>query len=256
MLLVGVLGPQGVLPVVISSTIASYVLGNITYFWFRSSAKSLTDASTKSGYFTLMQPCSVAFINYWKAASYTAAVLSAVVVAIAHELDSEEFPISLLTYVLLGTWAFIIVAFSSAYFFFRKETSSRSKLLDDLISYPFFWRDLKEEMAVQVGRSQLGKPLEGGGGSLAVLEDEAPNGTSECLWFLHPTIAADKRSIPGYRVSPWHDSLDTLSTGGYSPRNPMSAPPAQPVSVETYKYADCKSSFSSVLMRRKMVNCE
>ena len=231
MLLVGVLGPQGVFPVVISSTIASYVLGNITYFWFRSSVKSLKDPNSKVNYFTTMQPCNVAFINYWKAASYTAAVMSAVVVAVAHELDSEEFPMSMLTTVLLATWGGIILCFATAYYLFHRETSSRSHLLDELINYPFFWRDLKEEVNGTV--------------------DEKPD--SECLWLMTPQVGHDQRSIPGFDVSPWHDSLAKKASlnseieSSASPLNPMTGTLSN-ASVVTYD--GDRSSFSWKVMHR------
>lgn len=291
MLLVGVLGPQGVLPVVIASTIASYVLGNLTYFWFRSSAKSLqdtnskklhvtgsgtgsttvTDTTTGPNYFSTMQPCNVAFINYWKAASYTAAVVTAIVVAVAHELDSDVFPLSMLTPVLAATWGIIIVSYATAYFLYSRQTSERARLLDDLISYPFYWRDLKEKMC------ESGEALCAGAGATAgadkdaskqlsvVVKNESPSGTSECLWIVHPGAGKGKRNIPGFKVSPWHDSLRATTSYGASMNQSSSRSQLNPVlvsdlttgeqpdSLTVVTYDADKTSFSAKLIQRNLL---
>ena len=83
MLLVAIMGPEGVATAVISSMIASFLLGTLTFTWFQS------QSLLSSHYYTVLHPCNIAFINFWKAASYMAAIASAVIMVIAHAFQES-----------------------------------------------------------------------------------------------------------------------------------------------------------------------
>jgi hypothetical protein len=216
MLLVGVLGPQIVVTVVISSTIASFVLGGVTYLWFQwnnqrhdgfkikpppTSLSHLSSTSSKSLYAAEIHPCNIAFINYWKAASYTAAVTSSVIVLIASRLDQDRFPLSTLTYTLIITWAVVILVFSAMYYRFYRSTSDRRKLLQELIHYPFYFRSVRERL-ISLGRIKEDTDSPTLPHSLST-ETKTGNLTS---WLIsNEEVDKDMKHIPGFVQSPWFD---------------------------------------------------
>jgi hypothetical protein len=229
MLLVGVLGPQIVVTAVISSTIASFVLGGVTYLWFQwnnqqhdgfkikppptSVSSSSTSSPSKSLYAAEIHPCNIAFINYWKAASYTAAVTSSIIVLIASRLDQDRFPLSTLTYTLIATWAVVVLVFSTMYYRFHRCTSDRKRLLQELINYPFYFRSVRERL-VSLGRikednnsdmphstsSSLRPPPPP---SETETEAEPGNLSSWLIW--NEEVDKDMKHIPGFHRSPWFD---------------------------------------------------
>jgi hypothetical protein len=198
MLLVGVLGPQLVLTAVVSSTIASFVLGGVTFLWFQrhnnlnntSTPPSASFSTSISWYSASIHPCNIAFINYWKAASYTAAVASSIIVLVAHRLDKNQFPLSALTYTLVSTWLLIVLVFSLLCYRFYHVTKERQQLLEDLINYPFYFRSLRESLTL----------LDEG----ADTDSAAPPPTP--LLISHPRVEESKKHIPGFVHSPWLDS--------------------------------------------------
>jgi hypothetical protein len=198
MLLVGVLGPQVVVTAVVSSTIASFVLGGVTYLWFqrnnnqqnhfREPDRRTSNASPPmvSLYSASIHPCNIAFINYWKAASYTAAVASSIIVLIAYRLDKDRFPLSALTYSLILTWVLVALVFSVLCYRFYRATDERRHLLAELINYPFYFRSLRE----------------------GLLQKEVDKEAAAAITPLisHPTVDVSMKHIPGFVQSPWLDS--------------------------------------------------
>jgi hypothetical protein len=198
MLLVGVLGPQVVVTAVVSSTIASFVLGGVTYLWFqrnnnqqnhfrmgRGSDFGLGTASPPmvSLYSASIHPCNIAFINYWKAGSYTAAVASSIIVLIAYRLDKDQFPLSTLTSSLILTWVLVALIFSVLCYRFYRATDKRRRLLEELINYPFYFRSLREGLTKEAGKEAATiTPL-----------------------ISHPTVDESMKRIPGFVQSPWLD---------------------------------------------------
>ena len=173
MLLVTVLGPQTIVTTVLSSTVSSVVLGAMTLTWF------YMNKLESKPYSAELHPCNIAFINYWKAASYTASVVSAIIISIAYNSSQSAFPINSLTGVLVASWVLIIVVFSALCYIYYSNTKDRSKLVDELIQYPFYWRDLKDTLHIS--------SLEG-----------------RVVWFDQPELES-KLQIPGYKQSPWLD---------------------------------------------------
>ena len=184
MLLIAVLGPQSVTTTVVSSVASSVVLGTVTMMWFH------YQKIEEKPYSAEIHPCNIAFINYWKAASYTASVASAVIVVIAYNLQDSVFPTSLLTIVLIASWCFIIIVFSVAYYQFRLKTSERGTLVTALIEYPYIWRNRKESYEVS-----------------------ETNG--EVAWVLVSPHIPSGGSIPGFEESPWHDELSESLSSKY-----------------------------------------
>jgi hypothetical protein len=174
MLVVGVLGPETVTTVVISSTASSCVLGIMTILWYQSYVP------TSTHYSSTPEPCNIAFINYWKAASYVAAVSSALIVIAAYELTADVFPANGLTTALIVSWIVIIVVFAVMYYRYHSKYDQRMDLVRDLITYPFNIRDYKEQA---VKYQHEGSPMW--------------RGIKE-----FPTRLAH---IPGFMVSPWAD---------------------------------------------------
>jgi hypothetical protein len=200
MLLVGVLGPQLVVTAVVSSTIASFVLGGVTYLWFQRNnqhndfemkpVSGLTSRSTIASitsYSASIHPCNIAFINYWKAASYTAAVASSIIVLVAYRLDESQFPLSTLTYTLVATWILIALIFSVLCYRFYHATDARRQLLNELINYPFYFRSLREDLIL-----------------LGEVTQDANKSTAAPL-ISHPKIDESMKHIPGFVQSPWLD---------------------------------------------------
>jgi hypothetical protein len=182
MLLVTVMGPQVVSTSVISSTVASLFLGSLTVLWFQS--HKIEDKH----YSAELHPCNISFINYWKAASYTAAVVTAIVVIFAHEISS--FTPSTLSYVLFICWITIIFSFTYASYSFSKRNKQRNNVICDLIVYPFYWRDTKE------------LTLGSGNGDVST--------NKSCVWLFSGKKAdSAKLHIPGCTVSPWYDYIKT-----------------------------------------------
>ena len=196
MLLVGVLGPESISTAVLSSCVASFVLGSITLLWFGQ------HDVTSSHYSADIHPCNIAFINYWKAASYTSAVASAVIILVAYYMqDTEHFPISVLTPVLIITWIIIIIVFVAAYRRFHHSVSSRRHIIEALIAYPFYFRDLREDIGGSI--YMPGDSPAGSNGSFAQ--------EGKCWLYGSPYVARNKQHIPGFVSSPWADSRDLES---------------------------------------------
>lgn len=178
MLLVTVMGPQVVSTSVISTTVASLTLGSLTLVWFQSHEVEGKHYSVE------LQPCNISFINYWKAASYTAAVTSAIVVVIAHNMV-DSFSSSSLTYALCICWIVIIASFSYASYQYEDKAKSRRTMIKELIEYPFYWRDRKESLF--------------GEGNGEIINRES------CALFSKERTDTDKLHVPGSLVSPWYD---------------------------------------------------
>jgi len=190
MLVVAVLGPQSVSALVIATILSSLLLGCITVAWY-----SRQDISSLP-YFSAVHPCNMAFINYWKAASYTTSVVSAVIVVIFHSLEnsSSEFVSQRsLTDTLITSWVCIIIIYLVMYRQHYNNVKPRRQLVADLISYPFQWRDLRE----------------------------TTEESNELLWWNDGENTERLRRIPGFFVSPWQDyCLGNLSPTGASPVAP------------------------------------
>jgi hypothetical protein len=88
-----------------------------------------------------LEPCNIAFINLAKAASYTAAVASALVVVIAHSAGESNFNSVTLTGVLFGCWGLIILTYCSLLYRHNKVYREREEKITALIEYPFKIRD-------------------------------------------------------------------------------------------------------------------
>ena len=173
MLVVAVLGPQTISALVMTTTVSSFLLGGITISWF-----SKQDISSLP-YFAAIHPCNMAFINYWKAASYTTSVVSALVVVSFHVLeDSTDFVSQRsLTDTLLTSWICIVVVYLILYRQYHKSATPRRELVSNLIGYPFMWRDMLET-----------------------------KGQTEWLcWWSDDEAVEHLRHIPGSHVSPWLD---------------------------------------------------
>lgn len=183
MLIVTVLGPQRISTAVISSIVASFLLGTLTFAWFKSRDLLSSDYSAE------LQPCNIAFINFWKAASYTTAVASAVILVTAHALQEDNFAPKALTEVLVVTWSLIAVMFAVFYFRYQKELSPRQTIVKELVAYPFLIRDLKESF---VGGVELPPPP-------IVIFNEGS------------LFMQQNYRIPGFVESPWRDRKPSLS---------------------------------------------
>lgn len=172
MLVVAVLGPQNISTAILSSIFASCILGILTFVWFYAHDIS------NSHYSADIHPCNIAFINFWKAASYTAAVASAIVLVIAHSLDEESFPGDTLTQVLVVCWVLIVATFVLLYVRYSKRIKPRRALVEQLVSYPFKCRDSKDTSV------------------------SSPDG-----WFGEPHSFFDIKELklPGFKKSPWYD---------------------------------------------------
>ncbi len=187
MLLVGVFGPQLIFTSVISSAVASFILGGVTYLWFQWNNNRLDKQihERQSIYSSQLHPCNIAFINYWKAASYTASVFSALVVLVAFRLRSNLFPPQTLTLILVITWIIVIVGFSVLYYDFYRTSKKRKDLLQELIQYPFYFRDVKDRFGVKKEVCLNDWPIDS------------------------PLLEANKKHIPGFSSSPWDDTRST-----------------------------------------------
>jgi hypothetical protein len=179
MLVVGVMGPETVATVVISSTASSCVLGIMTILWYQSYVP------TAKHYSSTPEPCNIAFINYWKAASYVAAVSSALIVITAYELTEDVFPVSGLTTALIVSWVIIIVIFVGMYYRYHSKYDDRMDLVSDLITYPFDIRDCKEQAAKHP-------------------REDRP------VWRGLMGFPSRLAHIPGFTVSPWADKRATI----------------------------------------------
>ena len=102
-----------------------------------------------------MQPCNKGFVNTWKSASYCASFVSAIVVIIANRLGSDVFPQSSLLPALLGSWACLILLFAYIYYMWYQKNRSHYHYLDQLVEYPFYWRDKKIKVAKSGGDPDL-----------------------------------------------------------------------------------------------------
>lgn len=178
MLLVAVLGPQQVSTAVISSIVASFLLGTLTYAWFKS------QDLLKSHYSAELQPCNIAFINFWKAASYTAAVTSAVAVVVAHSMQESVFSPQALTDSLIVAWSVIVATFVILYYRYYKQHFERQALVKELIKYPFVIRDARETDGKSV--AQLSSPD---------------------ILFRAGSLFEKGYKIPGFQISPWKDDV-------------------------------------------------
>ena len=170
MLLVTVLGPQHMSTLVLTTASSSLLLGVITVAWY-----SKQQDVSSSPYSLSVKPCNIAFINYWKAASYTTSVVSAVIVVIFHSLQDTSAFVSerSLTDILLTAWICIAVVYASCYYQHHKRVRRRRELVSKLITYPFQWRD----------------------------EFEA----TKPSWWSNDKEVEKRRHIPGFTVSPWYD---------------------------------------------------
>ncbi len=142
MLIVTVLGPQAISTAVITTVIASFILGSLTLLWFK--MQKLEEEHLHAE----IQPCNIAFVNFWKSASYTAAVASSIIVVVAYEIGNDNFSSSVLTQTLLITWVIIILCFALSYRNYFRRTSNRRQNVYDLISYPFRFRDATENWSI------------------------------------------------------------------------------------------------------------
>jgi hypothetical protein len=138
MLLVGSLGPKTVQTVVISATFSSFILAVVTMRWFQ-----MSDPHSYKHYSQELQPCNIAFVNLAKAASYTASVVSAIIVIIAHTMGSKIFPESSLLPVLIIAWTLTVLFFAIIYYRWQLTYNSRYEMIDSIIKYPFELRDYK-----------------------------------------------------------------------------------------------------------------
>jgi hypothetical protein len=192
MLVVVVLGPEKVLTAVVSSTVSSFILGALTLLWFQS------HDIHSSHYSEDIHPCNIAFINYWKAASYTAAVVSALIILTAHILQKSHFPPRVLTGVLVATWLLVAALYFIAYRRFDKGFQQRRKLVADLIHYPFQHRDDQEKQAhMQKMKSLRNKKKDSINGIGA---------TAQRLFGKTDGSNFETKTIPGSVQSPWYDS--------------------------------------------------
>ena len=176
MLLVAVLGPQDISTLVLATALSSLLLGGITVAWY-----SKQDLSSLP-YSSSVHPCNMAFINYWKAASYTTSVVSAVIVVIFHSLQHTSAFVSerSLTDTLLTAWVCIAAVYASLYYQHYKRVKWRREVVSNLITYPFQWRD----------------------------EFESARDGAEAVnlsWWSDDEEVEKRRHIPGFTVSPWHD---------------------------------------------------
>lgn len=192
MLLVAVLGPQGISTAVVSSIVASFCLGSLTYTWFQS--QDLLQAH----YCAEFHPCNIPFVNYWKAASYSAAVLSAVILMIAHALQESSFAPQYLTTALVLAWTVVVLIFATLFYRYNTRYSKRRTLISDLIQYPFYIRDLKEGKCESFGLSPPPAP--------SIFEENA-------------IFIQNKYQIPGFNVSPWADQKNSLESSDLCPKD-------------------------------------
>ena len=129
MLLLAALGPKTVLALSIITTIQSLVMALITFCWFSyAKPRHISDQ---------YQPCSKAFINVWKSASYSAAVFTGIVVLSANVLGTESFPIRAFIPVLVVTWLGVIFSFFGYYLLWRRRNISRMQVVEELLMKPF-----------------------------------------------------------------------------------------------------------------------
>lgn len=138
MLLIGSLGPKTVQTVVISATFSSLILAVVTMRWFQ-----MSDPHSYKHYSQELQPCNVAFVNLAKSASYTASVVSAIIVIIAHIMGSKHFRESSLLAVLIIAWSITVLFFAIYYYRWQLSYNSRYEMIDSIIKYPFELRDYK-----------------------------------------------------------------------------------------------------------------
>ena len=176
MLLVAVLGPQDIATLVLATALSSLLLGGITVAWY-----SKQDLSSLP-YSSSVHPCNMAFINYWKAVSYTTSVVSAVIVVTFHSLQDTSAFVSerSLTDTLLTAWFCIAAVYASLYYQHYKRVKWRREVVSNLITYPFQWRD----------------------------EFESARDGAEAVnlsWWSDDEEVEKRRHIPGFTVSPWHD---------------------------------------------------
>ncbi len=136
MLLVGALGPKTVQTVVVSAILTSFCLGAVTVGWFHS-----TDPSTFSNLSVDLEPCNIAFINLFKAASYTASVVSAIIIIVAHEMGPERFSQARLLPTLIVFWIAILVVFWFIHYNWRQNYGKRYDCIEKMAMYPYAWRD-------------------------------------------------------------------------------------------------------------------
>ena len=242
MLLVGTLGPQIVFTAVISSTIASFILGGITYLWFQrnnhklnsnfkylnnfnqnnqnhSKSNSKSNSNSLSIYSADLHPCNIAFINYWKAASYTASVTSAIIVLIAYRMDKTSFPVSSLTYSLIITWIIVIIVFGVLYYRFYRSTSDRKIFLQELINYPFYFRDIREELFPMLDENPSSSSTTNTNINNPITNNNNNNNNKGnlSLWLIqNQRIEENKKHIPGFKQSPWFDHKHQASSSSSS----------------------------------------
>ena len=195
MLLVVILGPEEVITVVVASSVSSLILGALTLTWFQRHDIS------KSHYSADVHPCNIAFINYWKAASYTAAVLSAMVIVLAHILQDSLFRPRVLTSVLISTWVIIVAVFYLAFRNYDRSQQNRQQLVRALILYPFRYCSMANEFENHTD-NPLRNVMIGGKTSPPVTDCEAH-------FVLLPgerRLGVNIPPIPGFNTSPWYDS--------------------------------------------------
>lgn len=194
MQLVGALGPSPTF-MLAASVVVSSSLAAITSAWFL-----LAPANDK------LQPCNKGFVNTWKAASYSAALASAVVMFSAGALGPIRFPTDRQLPVLLVTWGAVIFTFVLIY---KRWSDQNPEFATDSIqtrqvAFPFLCRDARLALEVEGFDTDLAFAfVHLYGTDIVKPGDRKENGVkvgSEDVDWLQ------LRSLPGWDQSSWFDA--------------------------------------------------
>jgi len=202
MLVVAVLGAQSISALVVATTLSSLLLGGITMAWYSHSIKQ--DNHAAAPYSSHIHPCNIAFINYWKAASYSTSVISALVVVTFHLLEDSSSFVSeqSLTDTLLICWLGTVILYVALYYSHHQRVKPRRQLVAELMAYPFQWRDIRE-----------------------AAESNKEEGGEELAWWSDDATMKQQQHIPGFVVSPWQDHVRSNPTPSAGTPSVSSSPP-------------------------------
>ena len=92
-----------------------------------------------------MEPCNIAFINLFKAASYTASVVSAIIIIVAYEMGPKKFTQEKLLPTLVIFWLGILLFFWFLHYKWRENYGKRYDSIERMALYPFQWRDYLQQ---------------------------------------------------------------------------------------------------------------
>ena len=150
LLLVASLGPRTTFALVTSTIITSFVMGSITILWFHFS---------KPQKYVDIQPASIPFINVFKASSYFASVITAIVVIVAQSVGEKKFSTDDIAIALAFAWIAVIA--SSSYYFYSWKYSNDEFLADEekLIDFPFEYRDCENQDIIEIFHTMRGKSV-------------------------------------------------------------------------------------------------